>query len=813
MRDHGDTAAWAEAWWRAMAASPDGVLLEDAQGIQSANAAAEALLGRSAALLRGVAARSLRPQPEQSAGAAPPAREIGHVVRPDGTLTPVEIQTLDLGPVRQIVLRDISEWVQTYERLHVSQARYDDLVDRAPDIIVEHDLHGCVLRLNQAGQHVLGLSARPAPCAPMGMYIVPEHRGRARGMLRRLLRDGQAPIYELDLLRADGGRRPVEVSARLTTRDGLPAGVQAIARDVSARRRAETAVRESRAFLQATLDSLTVSIAILDEDGAILACNRTWADITRGEAAQSPLGPGVNFLAALKHNAAALGTTAGALTDGIEQVRRRQADHFNLDLSWTVAGDAQWYRMIVTRFASEEGGRVVLLMAEITARKQTEQALITARSTAEALAAVARDLTEFLDRDALMQRVAERACTLLPCDSAAIVAWDAAARQLRLLAQSGQTPEYVAERSYRPGAFEERVLGSGRVLQIPVTGLPPQHRAAQVARVNGMRIIAAHPIRSHGRPVALIYVGRRQDTPFPDTDLELLERLSDLAAAVLENASLYAALSASNAELEQALLNANELAVAANAAAQAKSDFLATMSHEVRTPLTGVLGMTELLLDTALTAEQQDFAVTIRQSAQALLAIVNDVLDFSRTESGQMTLETQPFTPRGLVAEIVRLLHPTAREKGVRLTVDTAAAVPEQVAGDALRIRQVLLNLVGNAIKFTERGSVHVQMETASAPEGETWLRWSVTDTGIGIEEAAQQRIFEPFTQADSSTTRRYGGTGLGLAISRRLVTIMGGEIHVTSHPGQGSRFWFELPLRPAEAMAARVCPVEETAA
>jgi signal transduction histidine kinase/ActR/RegA family two-component response regulator len=376
----------------------------------------------------------------------------------------------------------------------------------------------------------------------------------------------------------------------------------------------------------------------------------------------------------------------------------------------------------------------------------------------------------------------------------------------RFAVGDGNSPAYEQRerrQAIRPGrgTLVGRAALERRTVQIADAWRDPEYARKGDARVGGIHRMLGVPLLREGVPIGVIGLGRATMEPYTERQIQLVSTFADQAVIAIENVRLFGELQSARQAAEHERDVAETARAEAETANRAKSTFLATMSHEIRTPINGVLGMMEVLERSKLAPAQARTVAVMRESAQALLRIIDDVLDFSKIDAGHMEIEALPLSIGELVAGTVETMLPQARQKHLALFADPPGIGPDWVIGDPVRVRQILFNLVGNAIKFTDRGFVRISADSRTETDGTVLVVLTVADSGIGMDNATRARLFEPFTQADSSTTRRFGGTGLGLSIVRRLAQLMGGDVAVESTPGGGSRFTVTLSLAEASSV------------
>ena len=762
------------------------------------------------------------------------------------------------------IYRDITAQKQAEERLKESEARYRTLVESADDVIYTTDPTGHFTYANPLALKLTGYGEKEV----LGMryldLIRPDFRAQAEHFYRKQVMGGaESTYFEFPIITKQGSEVWLGQHVQLIKHQGRIAGIQAVARDITTRRNAEDALKQSEERFRLLAENSTDMIARYTPEGSFLYVSPSCERLL-GYTAAELIGKSVyeffhpNDLAIVKH---AHGDILQVPDVNTVTYRFR---HKNGEYIW-FESTSHSIRIPETNVLQE----IQSVSRDVTERKQSEEALRASEHRLQVVIDTVNDGITFSDEkghfevfNKTMEQLTGYAWEEANAgDFTSRLYPNPADRQraldgLKELLQKGVLREI--ESTIVTKAGERRtILTSTSLLRIngkrmflsayrDITLRKMVQKALEESEARFRELydeapIGYHELDSQGR---IIRVNRKELEMFGYSAAEMIGQpvwkfsedskgseeavKAKLSGTLVPKGSYERVVVRKNGtkmpvlvdeqivrhqegtivgirttiqditkqkETEHALHDAKE---AAEAATRAKSQFLAVMSHEIRTPMNGVIGMTDLLLNTELSPEQRDYVETVRTSGEALLAIINDILDFSKIESGRIDLEQHPFELKECIEEVFELFAPKAVQKSLDLLYWIDPRVPLVVIGDKLRLRQVLFNLVGNAIKFTDRGEIYASVSLKWKLGNDCQLECFVRDTGIGIPRDRIDRLFKAFSQVDSSTTRKYGGTGLGLAISMRLVELMGGQIWVESEEGKGTTFHFSIKIAAA---------------
>ena len=746
---------------------------------------------------------------------------IAHFVRiAEGDVTfehEVPIRTLR-GERKQVVIRwaVVPEYADTLARVYVSVTDItprtmaekalreakdytDNILRSMADMLLVVSPDGTIATVNKATCDLLGYSEDELLGQPATLLFEEEEEEDTlqhilahyplpvkRTVLRRLVKEGSVSNMAKSLCTKTGDRIPVLLSGAIMRDDADEIrGIVCLALDITERKRAEELLRQSEEQFRVMFEVASIGIAQADpQTGRLLRVNRRMCAITGYSAAE---------LLQMRFSEITHPEDRQEDWEAFQRVIQGAAQDYRLEKRYVRKdGSITWVNvnMTVIRDAAGQPVRTIATIEDITERKRAESHVCHLN---EVLRAV-RDINELIVHERNPDRLLAEACNTLLKTRGYQLVWIAGivpdSKRVVPLVSAGPAADYLDSVTI---TWDESETGRGpigtalrerRTCVCLDTATDPGFTLwREPALAQGCRSVAAAPMIHDGRLFGAIAVYADHPRAFDDDELRLLGELaSDLAFArqTIEDER-------KRNQAEQDLVLAK---IAAEAANRAKSEFLANMSHEIRTPMTAILGFSDLLASPNLPyQEQRAFLAGIQRNGKALLELISDILDLSRIEAGRLTVDRMDCPLQQIIDDVLSVVQVRAGEKGLALVVDRTFPLPETIHTDPVRLRQVLTNLIGNAVKFTERGSVRIAVRCTRETDGAARMQFAISDTGLGIPADKIGELFDPFTQVDGSASRCYGGTGLGLAISRRLAKALGGDVQVTSQLGQGSIF------------------------
>ncbi|MFZ5832761.1 MAG: PAS domain S-box protein, partial [Planctomycetota bacterium] len=681
-----------------------------------------------------------------------------------------------LGHSNATLARLLGERSRLTDSLRESEQRYRLLFDRNPDGIFTIDPSGRFTAVNPACVVITGYSQAELLRMTFMDLCASDQLPQALVQFQRNLQEQSYTQLETALIAKGGRRVEVWVAGEPAFSDGQVTAIQCTAKDITLRKQMEESLRASREDLnRAQAVAHTGSWRLDVQRNELIWSDETWrifgVPVGTSLSYETFLGTvhpddrayvHARWLAALKGEPYDIEHRI-VVGDTIKWVRERAELEFDAD--GNLRGGFGTTQDITQKKRIEEQTR---LFSEVTAQ------LLASDEPQRIIDALCRKVMDYLGCHAFFNFLLDEASGRLHLNACAGVS-DETAREIEWL-------DFGVARD-----------GCRIVAEHVQTTLDPR---ADLIRSLGIQAYACHPLLNQGQIIGTLSFGSRTRPTFTADELTLMNAVADHVAIALQRVRLLESL--------------DKQARAAEAANRAKSQFLANMSHELRTPMNAILGMIDVAIPKALDPTVKDCLRTAKDSADLLLTLLNDLLDSAKIEAGKLHLEATPFSLRRTVSEVERVLSLAASEKGLAFACRIPGAVPDAIVGDRMRLKQVLLNLAGNAIKFTDHGEVEISVRAHSA-NGEATFEFAVRDTGIGIPPSMQARLFQPFAQADASTARRFGGSGLGLTISKSLVEMMHGRLWVESEPGKGSTFHFSIQLPVATELPADVDPTDDT--